>query len=93
MEQYDHNISGHEKYPCYQCFLDLKISNVSTGALTSFIGNYLQGVISSALYFGLMTWAISRVGPLFVASYIPVQPVFATILALIFLGSTVYLGG
>lgn len=53
---------------------------------------FLQGIISSALNFALMSWALSKVGPLFVASYIPVQPVSAAILALFFLKSTVYLG-
>ncbi|KAH9543032.1 hypothetical protein CY35_13G040900 [Sphagnum magellanicum] len=52
----------------------------------------LQGIISSALNLAIMTWALSKVGPLFVASYIPLQPVSATVLALIFLKSSVYLG-
>jgi drug/metabolite transporter (DMT)-like permease len=51
-----------------------------------------NGIISSALNLAIMTWALSKVGPLFVASYIPLQPVSATVLALIFLKSSVYLG-
>lgn len=52
----------------------------------------MQGIITSALNFGLVSWALSKVGPLFVASYIPVESVSSTVLALIFLKSTVYLG-
>lgn len=51
-----------------------------------------NGIISSALNLAIMTWALSKVGPLFVASYIPLQTVSATVLALIFLKSSVYLG-
>jgi len=51
-----------------------------------------NGIISSALNFALMSWALSKVGPLFVASYIPIQPVSSALLALIFLKSTVFLG-
>lgn len=51
-----------------------------------------NGIISSALYFALMTWALSKVGPVFVASYIPLQPISSALLALIFLKTIVYLG-
>lgn len=51
-----------------------------------------NGVIASALSFGIMGWCLNRVGPLFVSSYIPLQPVIAAVLSLVFLGGTVYLG-
>ncbi|KAJ7531875.1 hypothetical protein O6H91_14G062600 [Diphasiastrum complanatum] len=50
-----------------------------------------NGMIASALNFGLMAWCVKRVGPLFVASYIPVQPIIAAVLATTFLGSQIYL--
>lgn len=52
----------------------------------------MQGVISSALYFGLVAWALSKVGPLFVASYLPIQPVTSTLIAIFFSKSHLYLG-
>lgn len=51
-----------------------------------------NGIISSALHFGLVSWALSKVGPLFVASYLPIQPISSTLLAVIFLKSILYLG-
>ncbi|KAJ7531879.1 hypothetical protein O6H91_14G062900 [Diphasiastrum complanatum] len=49
-----------------------------------------NGMVASALNFGLMTWCVKRVGPLFVASYIPIQPIMAAVFASIFLGSQIY---
>lgn len=51
-----------------------------------------NGAIASALNFGIMGWCLHRVGPLFVSSYIPLQPVLAAFMSLVFLGSTIYLG-
>lgn len=51
-----------------------------------------NGIISSALYFGLVAWALSKVGPLFVASYLPIQPVTSTLIAIFFSKSHLYLG-
>lgn len=51
-----------------------------------------NGAIASALNFAIMGWCLNRVGPLFVSSYIPLQPVIAGGLSLVFLGSTIYLG-
>ncbi|CAM6083397.1 unnamed protein product [Calypogeia fissa] len=51
-----------------------------------------NGVIASAVIFGINGWCLNRVGPLFVASYIPLQTVITGILSLFFLGSIIYLG-
>lgn len=51
-----------------------------------------NGAIASALMFGIMGWSLNRTGPLFVASYIPLQPIIAGSLSLVFLGSTIYVG-
>ncbi|KAG6556265.1 hypothetical protein Mapa_002206 [Marchantia paleacea] len=50
------------------------------------------GVLGSALNYSLISWSLHRVGPLFVACYLPVQPVAAALLALAIVGTTVYLG-
>lgn len=55
--------------------------------------NCLQGVISSGLVISLQTWCIQKGGPVFVASFQPVQTVLVAVMAFVILGDQLYSGG
>ncbi|XP_016571960.2 WAT1-related protein At4g19185 isoform X2 [Capsicum annuum] len=80
-------------------FLELGFDNWHLGVLC-LTGNCmcmaaylaLQGIVASALNYGLMTWSNKVLGPALVALYNPLQPAASTILSSVFLGSPIYLG-
>ena len=54
--------------------------------------NNMQGVVASGAVLYLQCWSNQKAGPLFVAAYAPIQPIFATIFGFYFLGEALYLG-
>lgn len=61
--------------------------------LSSITMHILQGIISSGLVIVLQTWCIQKGGPVFVASFQPVQTVLVAGMASIILGDQLYSGG
>ncbi|CAI9786884.1 unnamed protein product [Fraxinus pennsylvanica] len=55
--------------------------------------NPFQGIISSGIVIALQTWCIQKGGPVFVASFQPVQTVLVAGMAFVILGDQLYSGG
>ncbi|KAL2478921.1 nodulin MtN21 /EamA-like transporter family protein [Forsythia ovata] len=53
----------------------------------------IYGVISSGIVIALQTWCIQKGGPVFVASFQPVQTVLVASMAFVILGDQLYSGG
>lgn len=53
---------------------------------------HVQGIIGSGVSFYLLSWCISRRGPLFSAMFTTLFTVIATILACLFLHEELYIG-
>lgn len=55
--------------------------------------NLFQGIVSSGIVIALQTWCIQIGGPVFVASFQPVQTVLVAGMAFVILGDQLYSGG
>ncbi|PON48420.1 Plant-drug/metabolite exporter [Parasponia andersonii] len=73
------------------CFID---RNPQAWALHSVLqlGSCLFAAIGEAVSFFIQVWCISRTGPVFAVMFTPLSTVIATIIAILFMGQSLYIG-
>jgi hypothetical protein len=73
--------------------LGLKIYAALATATSFFKCNCdLQGLVASGSCLFLQFWSNQKSGPIFVAAYTPMQPIFSTFFGVLFLGDALFLG-
>nr|GMD35649.1 WAT1-related protein At3g18200 [Ipomoea batatas] len=70
---------------------DLKHWKIQSGEEVVLI--LYAGIVSSGIVISLQTWCIQKGGPVFVASFQPVQTVLVAVMAFIIIGDRLYTGG